>query len=404
MSLVFWIVPLMNFGQLTAQTVNVLPRSVSLISDFQKHGLTALDQGKRGDCSLFAITGLVEFEIDQYAPGVHPRLSEDYLIWAADEATGQTGDQAMFYKAVQGLNEWGICNSADLPYLATPDPTRKPSAAAIANARQWRERWQVEWIKRWSYSALSEVELTEIKRAIAAGHPVACGLRWPKGLKGSELLDVPTANQVFDGHSIVLVGYEEAPAKPGGGVFLFRNSFGPNWGDQGYGTMSFAYAKTYANDAVWLRLGTPDSEIPTERYEAESMPIRAAERCKATPQQMNAWGAKMWSHGEQLFCLAEKGGFVELGFAVPHDGRYRIRILGTAAPDYGRISFALDGRNLMPEFDLYSGQVSPAGSLELGIHELPAGEHRIRVTVRSKNAAAENYFFGLDALDLMVVK
>ncbi len=65
-----------------------LPRSVSLISDFQKHGLTALDQGNRGDCSLFAITGLVEFEIDQHTPGEHPRLSEDYLIWAADEAHG----------------------------------------------------------------------------------------------------------------------------------------------------------------------------------------------------------------------------------------------------------------------------------------------------------------------------
>ena len=251
---------------------------------------------------------------------------------------------------------------------------------------------------------MSEVELTEIKRAIAAGHPVACGLRWPKNLKGSELLDVPTANQVFDGHSVALVGYEEGPGKPGGGVFQFRNSFGPNWGNQGYGTMSYAYTKAYANDVLWLRLGTPDSEIPTVRYEAESMPIRAAERCKATPQKMNEWGTKMWSHGVQLFCLAEKGGFVELGFAVPQVGRYRVRILGTAAPDYGRISFSLDGRKLVPEFDLYSGQVSPAGSLELGIHELPAGEHRIRVTVRSKNAAAEDYFFGLDALDLLAVK
>ena len=402
--IVFGMVPLMISGQLVSPAADALPRSVSLISDFQKDGLTALDQGNRDDCSLFAITGLVEFEIDQHSAGVHSRLSEDYLIWAADESTGQTGDQAMFYKAVLGLNELGICNSAEMPYLTKPETKRKPSAAAIANARQWRERWQVEWIKRWSYSPLSKAELTEIKRAIAAGHPVACGLRWPKDLKGSELWDVPAANQVFDGHSIVLVGYEEGPAKPGGGVFQFRNSFGPNWGNQGYGTMSYAYAKAYANDVLWLRLGAPDSEIPTLRFEAESMPIHVAERCKASPQKMNSWGAKMWSRGVQLFCMAEKGGFVELGFAVPKDGRYRIRFLGSAAPDYGRIRFALDGRNLSPEFDLYSGQISPTGSLELGMHELQAGEHRVRATVQAKNPTANNYFFGLDALDLMVVK
>ena len=407
-----WLWPMMVFGvvlliiieTLAAQAADALPRSISLIPDFQKDGLTALNQGNRGDCSLFAITGLVEFEIDQHTSGVHPRLSEDYLIWAADEATGQTGDQAMFYKAVLGLNELGICSSADMPYLSKSEPNRKASAAAIAKARMWRERWQIEWIKRWSYSTLSESELTEIKQAIAAGHPVACGVRWPKDLKGSELLDVPAPNQVFDGHSIVLVGYEDAPAKRGGGVFQFRNSFGPDWGDEGYGRMSFAYVKAYANDVLWMRLGAPDSEVPTVRYEAESMRVLAAGRCQASPQKMNAWGPKMWSREEQLFCKAERGGYVELGFAVPRDGRYRIRILGTAAPDYGRIRAALDGRNLAPEFDLYSGQISPAGSLELGTHELQTGEHRIRVTAVAKSTAAQNYYFGLDALDLMVVK
>jgi len=401
---VFSIVLLILAGQFAACGADALPHSVSLISDFQKHGLTALDQGNRGDCSLFAITGLVEFEIDQHTSGEHPQLSEDYLIWAADEATGQTGDQAMFYKAVLGLNELGICNSADMPYLTKPEPKRKPSAAAIANARPWRERWQTEWIKRWSYSPLSETELTAIKRAIASGHPVACGLRWPKDLKGSELLDVPAANQVSDGHSIAFVGYEDEPAKQGGGVFQFRNSFGPKWGNQGYGTMSYAYAKAYANDVLWLRLGAPDSEIPTVRYEAESMPILAAGRCQASPQKMNSWGSKMWSHGEQLFCMAEKGGFVELGFVVPRDGRYRLRILGTAAPDYGRIRAALDGRELPPEFDLYSGQISPAGSLELGTHDLQTGKHRVRITAVAKSAAATHCFFGLDVLDLIGVK
>ncbi len=64
----------------------------------------------------------------------------------------------------------------------------------------------------------------------------------------------------------------------------------------------------------------------------------------------------------------------------------------------------LDGRNLPPEFDLYSGRVSPAGSLELGTHDFPAGRHRLRFTAVAKNAVSTNFFFGLDAVDLIAAK
>ena len=309
----------------------------------------------------------------------------------------------MFYKAVAGLNEFGLCPAADLPYLKK-SAKRKPSAAAIEHARQWRERWQVHWLKRWSYDAIGEAGLVEFKRTIAAGHPVACGLRWPKQLKGSDLLSVPAAGQVFDGHSIALVGYADDPAKPGGGAFQFRNSAGSTWGNKGYGTMSYAYVRTYANDALSLRLEAPGSETPTVRYEAESLPVVASGRCQASVQKMNDWGAKMWSRGTQLTCAAEKEGFVELQFRVAKTGRYRARLLGTAAPDYGKIRVALDGQVLPPQFDLYSGQVSPAGSLELGVHELTAGDHRLRVQAVGKNPAAKNFYFGLDALDLIAAQ
>ena len=61
--------------------------------------------------------------------------------------------------------------------------------------------------------------------------------------------------------------------RPGGGVFYFRNSDGPNWGDRGYGVVSYAYVRTYANDAIWLKEGPPHSEEPLVRFEAERMAI-----------------------------------------------------------------------------------------------------------------------------------
>ena len=389
----------------TADEQERLPGKVDLTADFEKLGLTPLAQGNRDDCSLFAITALAEFESGKHSRGPHRRLSEEFLIWAADHATGETGDQAMFYKAVQGLNSLGVCAADLMPYLGKPNPHRKPSAEAVADARPLSERWKVEWIKRWSLdSRLTEQQLLEVKRALADGHPVACGLRWPKELNGYKLLEVPPPDKVSDGHSIALVGYEDDPTQNGRGVLLFRNSYGPTWGDKGYGVMSYAYARAYANDALRLGFGPPRSEVPTVRYEAESMTILAKEKCDTSRQKMNDWGAPMWSHGEQLFCDAKRGGWAELGFDVPKAGRYRVRILATAAPDYGIVRAAFDGRTLPPEFDLYAGRVCPAGSLELGIHDLSAGNHRLRVTAVGKNAAAKNYSFGLDAVDLITAK
>ena len=359
-------------------------------------------QGDRGDCSLFAVTGVVELEVDRASHGRPPRLSDEFLIWAAHETTGTTGDQAMFYQAVHGLDVQGICSEELMPYAHTTDAARRPSAAALANAKPESRRWEAHWIKRWDVKCpLSRPQMSAIRQALAAGHAVACGLRWPKRLQGYQLLEVPPPEKVFDGHSIMLTGYSDDAQQPGGGVFLFRNSFGPQWGQDGYGRMSFAYAEKYANDALWLEREPPRAEVPVVRYEAEAMPVLASQHCPTHPQDMQPWGGPMWSHGRQLLCKAQQGGWVGLGFSVPEAGRYRLRVLATAAPDFGIVRAALDGQPLAAEFNLYSGRVCPAGSLELGTLEMSAGPHRLRVTAAGKNTASQGFAFGLDAVDLL---
>jgi hypothetical protein len=197
------------------------------------------------------------------------------------------------------------------------------------------------------------------------------------------------------------VGYENDPNQNGGGTFLFRNSDGPKWGKGGYGVMSYAYARAYANDALWLSFGPPHSERPIERFEAVSLPVLAHGRCESARQDMGQWGGALWSRGAQLFCDSKDGGFVELGLTVRAAGRYRLRVLGTAAPDYGVVRIAIDGERPGHAFSLYSGRVSPAGSLELGTMDLSAGEHRLRFESVGKPAGSTGFSFGLDAIDLL---
>ena len=134
------------------------------------------------------------------------------------------------------------------------------------------------------------------------------------------------------------------------------------------------------------------------------MRVLAASNCQASPQRMNDFSPKLWSHGEQLFCNAKKDGSVRLAFDVRKAGRYRVRLLATTAPDFGTVAVAIDGRNVPGTFDLYCGQVAPAGALELGTHELAAGPHALRITAIGKDSTSKGFSFGVDALDLMAAK
>jgi hypothetical protein len=249
--------------------------------------------------------------------------------------------------------------------------------------------------------------MAQIKRALADEHPVAIGVRWPNtndnALLESQLVTPPAPKELMDGHAIALVGYEDDAKKPGGGVFTFRNSFGAKWSDHGYGTMSYAYARKYANDVLWLEYGAPRSEVPARRVEAEAMRPLAIRRCITSIQDMSPWEGALWSGGKQLYCQAEQGGSVEFALQVLKGGLHRIAVLATAAPDYGVVRADLDGKRAGTAFDLYSGRVCPAGNLELGTFDLSAGEHRLLLTATDKNPSSKGYSFGLDAVDLFTV-
>ena len=238
-----------------AQAADALPRKVDLRPEFARLGVTPKSQGGRGCCSLFAVIGVLEFE---YARAGQPatRLSEEYLNWASHKSNGRTSDGSFFSDALDGVEKFGVCREDLWPYAAKYDPGAQPPAAAVADA-QTRRSVKARWIKRWNVNTgMSERMLTLMRRSLAAGHPLAIGMRWPNEEKyGPEhMLQMPPEGKVFDGHSIVLVGYQDDPDQPGGGYFIWRNHAGEKWGEGGYARMPYAYAAEYGNDAVGIRV------------------------------------------------------------------------------------------------------------------------------------------------------
>ncbi|MFT3883025.1 MAG: C1 family peptidase [Gemmatales bacterium] len=329
------IVMLVLIADSFGQGAKPLPSAVDLRPDFTKYGLVPKNQGRRDTCSLFAITGLVEFELARQHPEKVSQLSQEYLVWAANQATGDKNEQAMFYDATQGLQMLGICSEVLMPYKNNWDPQRKPSDEAIAEAKA-RHQWNVQWIKRWNTkTGLSENQLQATKRQLAEKHPVAVGLRWPKEqkLNAEHVLTMPPPGGVFDGHSILFVGYRDDAKEPGGGVFLFRNSNGPKWAMQGYAWMPYAYVREYANDAVALHDLSPEqARQKTMLIEGEAMRIVESKQCRAFPQRDGSLGSQTVERQQSTLLPISEGQCVGTGMGSPSRGGISHRPAGDLCP------------------------------------------------------------------------
>ncbi|MDR1722829.1 MAG: C1 family peptidase, partial [Tannerella sp.] len=224
---------------------------------FEEYGISVKDQGNRGTCSIFAVVGLIEFERAHVLKDT-TRLSVEYLNWAANRIEGVDEDGSFFHFAIDGLVKYGVCADDYMPYATRFSALAEPSEAAKQDASQRRIGKQV-WIKKWDpTTGVTEEQLQAIRLELDYDHPVAIGFRWPKRdvnryLDGGELAIV-NSDQVYDGHSVLIVGYQDDSDTPGGGYLIFKNSHGEKFGDKGYGRIPYRYAEMYANDAMALHL------------------------------------------------------------------------------------------------------------------------------------------------------
>jgi C1A family cysteine protease len=228
-------------------------------------GLPPRLQGGRGTCSVFTIVGALE-----YAKAMHEgqgaRLSVEYLNWAKNIAFIRTQDGGKFADLWAGFLESGICLDKDMPYRPNYDWKQGPSPDARAYAKKLkRGDFRMQWIKTWDASnGITEEQFQKIKQVLHSGWPVCGGFRWPKDAQWkANVLQMAPPEGVFDGHSVLLVGYRDDPKLPGGGAFILRNS----QSDRDDGMMCYEYARAYLNDALWI-----------ESAKAPAAPAKAAAR------------------------------------------------------------------------------------------------------------------------------
>ncbi len=216
-----------------------LPKEV----DLREHCSIVEDQGNLGSCTAQALAGNLEFldnKIDHLYTDVSRLFiyyNERALIDAADYDSG-----AMLRDGIKTLKKDGSCEEYLWPYKIDKFAV-KPSKKCYEEAKEHR----IE-----SYHRIEILQ--EMLVCLAEGYPFVFGFTVYDSFETARvaktgIVNMPKRGEVaLGGHAVMAIGYDQSKRR-----FLVRNSWGTNWGMDGYFTMPFQYLETLADDFWTVR-------------------------------------------------------------------------------------------------------------------------------------------------------
>jgi len=190
------------------------------------------DQGQLGSCTANALVGNLEF-LERKADHAVTDLSRLFIYYneRAMEGTIHDNAGAAIRDGVKSLVKQGVCTEKKWPYKIARF-TAKPSSACYKEA----SNRQVT-----SYHRI--LTLQQMKQCLAEGYPFVFGFSVYEGFESAAVaktgkLNLPKPSEKnLGGHAVCAVGYQDATKR-----FLIRNSWGADWGINGYFTMPYDYA------------------------------------------------------------------------------------------------------------------------------------------------------------------
>jgi C1A family cysteine protease len=208
--------------------LSTLPKKVDLRPDCPP----VYDQGQLGSCTANAIGAAFEFQQrrEQLADFMPSRLfiyyNERKIEGTVDEDSG-----AMIRDGIKSVHKLGVCDEKIWPYdIGTF--TQRPPAAAYSQAMDHQAT---------VYRRVLPV-LHQMQGCLASGTPFVLGFSVYESFESPEVAKTgvvplpPRSERLLGGHAVLAVGYDDDSQR-----FLIRNSWGTDWGMDGYCTMPYGY-------------------------------------------------------------------------------------------------------------------------------------------------------------------
>ncbi|HTY62531.1 MAG TPA: C1 family peptidase [Acidobacteriota bacterium] len=215
-----------------------LPRDV----DLRAHCSPMENQGRLGSCTANALVGMLEYlEVVHGIPFVDLSRLFVYYNERVIEHSVNEDSGAMLRDGIKTLVKQGVCLEKNWPYKIAKFADKPPAPC-------YREALNYQAL---SYQRILTVN--EMRACLAEGFPFVFGFAVYESFESEEvartgIVPMPTSTErQLGGHAVLAVGYCDANQR-----FIVRNSWGKDWGLQGYFMMPYAYlADRYLSDDFW---------------------------------------------------------------------------------------------------------------------------------------------------------
>jgi C1A family cysteine protease len=210
-----------------------LPSRVDLTTRKGQLFPPVFDQGQLGSCTAQASAAALAYRGLKTNP-VRSRLEIYYnarLLLGPEYASQDSG--ARIRDVFKSLNAQGARPEADWPYVISkfvqkPQPDLDPLTQKLIQ-----------------YERVPQTE-TALKTALANGYPVVFGITVYESFMSDAVAKTGTVplpgpnEQAVGGHALLIVGYYPS-GKTKKTRYKFRNSWGEEWGQKGYGSLPAEY-------------------------------------------------------------------------------------------------------------------------------------------------------------------
>lgn len=189
------------------------------------------DQGQTSSCTAFASLAGAMFMLRGRVRYFTPSWLANYYWTRGYEHTTQEDSGAYIRDAIKTLANYGAPHGSLWPYVPSK-LTRKPPPAVEKSAAQHRITGYLSVLQ----------DLGQMRSCLAQGRPIVIGFTVYESFESQKVAETGVVampkrgEQAIGGHAVLIVGYDDATRR-----FKFRNSWGPDWGDEGYGYFDFDY-------------------------------------------------------------------------------------------------------------------------------------------------------------------
>jgi len=214
-------------------------------ADLRKWCSPVEDQKSLGSCTANAAVGLLEY-FERRAFGKYLNASRLFVYKVARNLLGWKGDQGCYLRTVmKSMVLFGVSPEQHWPYqVAYFD--NEPPAFCYAFAQNYKA---IQYYRHDLAGAKPREVLNSVLTYLAGGLPCMFGFSVYSSIPGlgdgaGEIPFPRPGDALEGGHAVMAVGYDSSKGiEDCTGALLIRNSWGPEWGDKGYGWLPYAYVE-----------------------------------------------------------------------------------------------------------------------------------------------------------------